>query len=233
MPEEQSSLLPHQIINKQSIFVVSIPLAGRRVNLSPKGHPTRSLVILDVNKVAYLDATGSGCETISQVFYASPEIMRSFCFGSIIKKDSKGFEARRANMGNDVELTGARAIVLVNIWNVQTSCGLSVPLVVQSNSGTECGEKDLVSENKFSIRDTVDTWSSRIYQNLDGLTDMRSAKRARGQWMTVGGSKAWVRGVGRQWDILLVGMLMTISVILVLHTSGLLIVERKSSSHQH
>lgn len=247
-------------INKQSIFfVASAPLAGRHVNLSPKGHPARSLAILDANKVAYLDATGSGCETISHVyengrvtvmfcsFGASPKIMRLFCFGSIIEKDNKGFEALRAKMGNDVKLTGARAIVLLNVWKVQTSCGFGVPLVGQSNSGTEGGNKDLESGNKFSNRDTMDTWASKMsekdallgwqknwnYQSLDGLTGMRSARRARGQWMMVEDSKAWVRRVGRQWDTLLVGMLMTISVIWVLHTSGLLIVERKSFSHQH
>ena len=53
--------------NQSIFFVASAPLVGQHVNVSPKGHPKRSFAILGPNEVAYLDATGSGCETVAHV----------------------------------------------------------------------------------------------------------------------------------------------------------------------
>lgn len=71
-------------------FVASAPLRGRHVNLSAKGLPSSSLSILNPNQCAYVDATGSGIETVSHLqengrctvmfcsFETSPRIMRFF-----------------------------------------------------------------------------------------------------------------------------------------------------------
>lgn len=250
-------------IRKQSVFfVASAPLAGDHINLSPKGHPDRSFAILDANTVAYLDATGSGCETISHVyengrvtvmfcsFDASPQIMRLFCRGRVVERDEKGFKELKTRIersaGNEVELIGTRAIILLDVFEVQTSCGFGVPLAGQTDeleTGTESG-KDLES-GRFTGRNTLDNWASKMseknallgyqknmnFRSLDGLTGMRSARRARGQWILLEDLKTRMRRVGRQWDALLVGVLITLLLISALHIAGVVDVEAKSFHH--
>ncbi|KAF2189559.1 hypothetical protein K469DRAFT_700777 [Zopfia rhizophila CBS 207.26] len=179
-------------------------------------------------------------------FGVSPKIMRLFCRGRVVEKSDKGFEELRARMGSDIELTGARAIILLDVWKVQTSCGFGVPLVGQSENGTD-GGKDLESGRKFSHRDTMDRWALSMeekhallgyqknsnFKSLDSLTGLRSARKARGQWILVEDLKAWARRIGHQWEALMVGVLMTASVMWALRTTGLLIVEAKSWSHEH
>lgn len=230
-------------------FVASVPLAGRHINLSLEGHLARSFAVLDANTVAYVDATGSGCETISHVyengritvmfcsFGALPETMRLFCTGRIVESDDKDYEELKASMGCDVESTGARAIVVLKVSKVQTSCGFGVPLVGELVSGSEGGKNDL--ESGFSKRDTMGVWPPKVleqdmmlgwqqecsFKSLDGLTGLRSARRARGEWMMLEVFEAWQRRVGRQWDALLVGMLIMITGMWALHALGLLTVE--------
>ncbi|KAF2471976.1 uncharacterized protein BDR25DRAFT_302795 [Lindgomyces ingoldianus] len=91
--------------------------------------------------MAYLDATSSGCETISHVyengrvttmfcsFGLSLKIMRLFCAGRVVENDNNGFDEQKTNVESDVELTGIRAIILLGIWNVQTAFGLECLLL--------------------------------------------------------------------------------------------------------
>eukprot|EP00879_Flechtneria_rotunda_P005050 GHRR01005327.1.p1 GENE.GHRR01005327.1~~GHRR01005327.1.p1 ORF type:complete len:289 (+),score=102.69 GHRR01005327.1:318-1184(+) len=49
-------------------FVATSPLAaGGHINVSPKGHSSQTFAILNDNKVAFLDLTGSGIETVAHV----------------------------------------------------------------------------------------------------------------------------------------------------------------------
>ncbi|KAF2120502.1 pyridoxamine phosphate oxidase family protein [Lophiotrema nucula] len=251
-----------EFINAQPLFfVASAPLAGRHINLSPKGHPARSFAILDANTVAYLDATGSGCETISHVyengrstvmfcsFGASPKIMRLFCSGRVVEKEDKGFHELKVRMGSNVGITGYRAIILLHVFEVQTSCGFAVPVFGHTDLeiGSEVGNvRTLEAGQHFSNRDTLDTWASKMskknallgyqrnmnFRSLDGLTGMRSARRARGQWMIAEDAKAWSRRVGHQWDAVLTGVVLTLIAMASLHCSGLLTVETAFWSHR-
>jgi len=75
-------------LQHQVFFVASAPLAGKHVNVSPKGLPASTLTVFDPNHVGYIDATGSGIETSSHMyengratimfcsFDKSPRIMR-------------------------------------------------------------------------------------------------------------------------------------------------------------
>ncbi|RAL67285.1 hypothetical protein DID88_008049 [Monilinia fructigena] len=49
-------------------FTASAPTHGRHVNISPKGLPRTTFSILGPNSCAYIDATGSGIETISHIY---------------------------------------------------------------------------------------------------------------------------------------------------------------------
>lgn len=115
---------------KQAVFfTASAPTSGKHVNISPKGLPSSSLAILSPNQVAYVDATGSGNETISHIyengrvtlmfcsFDAAPRILRFFCTGRVIEWDDKGFDSWLAKMGNK-KILGARAVIVLDVFKV-------------------------------------------------------------------------------------------------------------------
>lgn len=119
-----------------SFFIASAPLVGAHINLSPKGLPASTLHAFDASHVAYIDATGSGIETIAHVyenrratimfcsFDKLPRIMRWFCKGRVVEWDQPEFEELLKKMGNE-KVTGARAIVLLDVWQGKATCRMS------------------------------------------------------------------------------------------------------------
>ncbi|HYD09350.1 MAG TPA: pyridoxamine 5'-phosphate oxidase family protein [Acidimicrobiales bacterium] len=118
-------------------FVASAPLsADGHVNLSPKGHD--SLRILDDHTVAYLDLTGSGIETVAHVlengritlmfcaFEGPPQIVR---FQGVGRAHAIGTPEYDELAPHFTLLPGARAIVVVDVRRVSTSCGFAVPVM--------------------------------------------------------------------------------------------------------
>lgn len=123
-----------QFITEQRIFFVGTATADSRVNVSPKGMD--SLRVLDKNRVAWLNLTGSGNETSAHVqldprmtlmfcaFEGDPLILRLYGTARVVHKKDAGW--------NDLfplfdPLPGARQIFDLSIDLVQTSCGMGVP----------------------------------------------------------------------------------------------------------
>ena len=146
-------------------FVATAPNDGH-VNVSPKGYDT--FRVLDAHRVAYLDLTGSGVETIAHLrengritlmwcaFAGNPRIGRLYGHGTVHEIGSPGFEQLA---GDFTLLPGARAIVEVAVSRISTSCGYAVPLM------------DLVED-----RDRLQEWARA--KGEDGLVDYRSNKNA-------------------------------------------------------
>lgn len=124
---------------RQSVFfVASAPLRGRHVNLSPKGLPDASFAILGPNEAAYVDATGSGNETISHIrengritvmfcsFDKTPRILRLFCTGSVIEWNEPEFPQYLERMGGK-NVTGARAIIRMDVFKVRYFSVIALP----------------------------------------------------------------------------------------------------------
>jgi Pyridoxamine 5'-phosphate oxidase len=127
-----------RFIRAQRIFfVASAPLdAAGHVNVSPKGLDT--LRILGPRKVAYLDLTGSGVETIAHLrengrivlmfcaFEGPPKILRLRGRGRVVEPASDEF-------GELVVLFPAymstRSIIVMEVARVSESCGYGVPLM--------------------------------------------------------------------------------------------------------
>ncbi|KAF9885867.1 hypothetical protein FE257_012245 [Aspergillus nanangensis] len=141
MPKFYTSISPDLrdwALRQSVFFVASAPLRGRHVNLSPKGLPDSSFAILGPNEAAYVDATGSGNETICHLrdngritvmfcsFETSPRILRFFCTGSVIEWNQSEFAPYLERMG-EKKVVGARAIIRLDVFKVQTSCGYGVP----------------------------------------------------------------------------------------------------------
>jgi hypothetical protein len=117
-------------------FVASAPLApDGHVNLSPKGAPG-CLVVTGPRRVAYLDLTGSGAETIAHLrengritimccaFDGPPRIVRLYGRGSVALPGDPLFSEL---IGLFPARDGTRSIVAVDVERVADSCGYGVP----------------------------------------------------------------------------------------------------------
>ena len=125
-------------IERQHVFfVATAPLAADgHVNLSPKGYDT--LRVLDDHRVAYLDLTGSGIETVAHVD-ENGRITLMFCAfegpAQVVRLQGTGRALRPGTAAYDElaqlfpPLPGARAIVVVDVTRVSSSCGYSIPLM--------------------------------------------------------------------------------------------------------
>lgn len=114
-------------------FVASAPTHGAHVNVSPKGLPSSTFTIWGPNKAGYIDATGSGNETMSHIrengrvtvmfcsFGPAPKILRFYCWGRVVEWDQKDeFDRLSKEMvekGNKV-IPAARTIVLLDVFKV-------------------------------------------------------------------------------------------------------------------
>jgi Pyridoxamine 5'-phosphate oxidase len=122
-------------------FVGTAPLDGDgHVNVSPKG-PIGSLCVLDDHTVAYLDAYGSGTETIAHLrengrivvmlcaFAGAPRILRLHGCGRVLQSGTPEHEELLAAASFEDPSTPAsrRAIVVVDVTRVADSCGYGVP----------------------------------------------------------------------------------------------------------
>lgn len=190
---------------KQPLFLTgSAAKHAKHINVSPKGKTDTHFAVLGPNKVAYVDRTGSGCETIAHAyengrlcimfmsFGDTPRIMRLFCHATVVEWDQPEFQdlVRQISKGKRDGFDGARAVIVADIWEVQTSCGFGVPRVKkglyrknEDDDGKISTEellrqgqqgKDLLDELcVFEERPAMDQWASsqaeknhmRQYQN--------------------------------------------------------------------
>jgi hypothetical protein len=123
------------IAQQKMFFVGTAGEADTRVNVSPKGMD--SLRVLSPNRVIWLNVTGSGNETAAHVlendrmtimfcaFEGNPLILRLYGRAREIRPDAPEWEELSAKLP---ALPGARQIFDVDIYEVQTSCGMAVPL---------------------------------------------------------------------------------------------------------
>ncbi len=148
-------------------FVATAPLAGDgHVNVSPKGLAT--FAVLGPQRVAYLDLTGSGAETVAHIrengritimfcaFEGAPSICRVYGNATVHELGSEGYDELLPNF---TELVGARAIIDVAVTRVSASCGYAVPLM-----------------NYVGQRSRLTEWSEA--RGPDGLVEYRRNKNA-------------------------------------------------------
>ncbi len=150
------------IAKQKMFFIGSAPLSGDgHINVSPKG--LDSFRVLSDSKVAYMDLIGSGNETSAHVeenrritimfcaFDGPPNIMRLYGKGyTVIPGDAEWDE-----IAQHFDLKPAtRQFIVADIYQVQTSCGYSVPLYEYA------GE-----------RDHADKWADK--KGKDGLEEYK------------------------------------------------------------
>jgi hypothetical protein len=171
-------------------FVGTAPLAvDGRVNVSPKGM-AGTFAVLGPLRVAYLDYTGSGAETIAHLrenrrivlmfcaFDGPPNIVRLHGTGRVVPTDDPEFAQLRALFPKEREL-GQRSIVVVDVDRVSDSCGYAVPLM-------DLREDRALLDRHAERRDDQyfeDYWRTRNAESIDGLDALPAQARgqARGQ----------------------------------------------------
>lgn len=182
--------------------------------------------------------------------------MRLFCTGRVVEKWDRHYQELRAKMatenGDEVDLTGARAIIVLKVLKVQTSCGFGVPMLDKehSHSSDEHADghaaEDAVTmvehddnspgNDGWKPRDTMDNWARKQlekkelmdYQkrmnarSLDGLPGLMSARRANDENIAVEDTKAWFRKVSNQQDAIALGFGMGFFFVVFLGLIGVL-----------
>lgn len=155
-------------IGEQHVFFVATAPSGPdgHVNLSPKGYD--SFRVLGPRKVAYLDLTGSGVETISHLqengritfmfcaFEGPPRILRLYGTGRVLRPGDAEFDDLVARFPPQL---GTRSVIVADLGRIQDSCGYAVPLLSYERE-----------------RETLVEWAAR--KGGDGLVDYRADKNA-------------------------------------------------------
>jgi hypothetical protein len=138
-----------KFIGRQSVFFVATAPClspdgdGGHVNLSPKGYRD-TFAILGPLRVAYLDLTGSGAETIAHLrqngkitimfcsFEREAKVLRLYGRGRIVLPGGPEWDelARRfPATGYGSNQASRRAIILVDLDRIADSCGYAVPMM--------------------------------------------------------------------------------------------------------
>ncbi len=149
-------------------FVATAPLEGDGlVNCSPKGN-REELAVVGPSRVAYLEQTGSGIETVAHLvqnarivvmlcaFEGPPRIVRLHGRGRVHLVGSDGFDAVAGRFPG-AGRPGVRSIIEVDVTRVADSCGYGVPFM-----------------DFRAHRPTMDQWSQR--KGSAGIADYQAEK---------------------------------------------------------
>lgn len=145
-------------------FVATAPLdPDGHVNVSPKGF-AGTFRVLGPTRIAYLDLTGSGIETVAHVrengritlmfcaFEGPARIVRLSGRGEVVMPGDPGYPDLAARFP---PIVGARAVISAELDRVADSCGYGVPRM------------ELVGQ-----RDRLVTWA--VAKGEEGLVEYRS-----------------------------------------------------------
>ncbi|HET8661599.1 MAG TPA: pyridoxamine 5'-phosphate oxidase family protein [Micromonosporaceae bacterium] len=166
------------ILAQPVFFVATAPSgSGGHVNLSPKG-VAGSFAVLGPRRVAYLDYTGSGAETIAHLrdngrivlmfcaFEGPPAVVRLHGRGTAVRPEDPGFAALRAAFpASAADDHGLRSVIAVDVERVSDSCGYGVPLMSYT------GDRTLLAQWSGHKTDEqlVEYRASRNAVSIDGL----------------------------------------------------------------
>lgn len=157
---------------QQMFFVATAPSHDGHINLSPKGLDT--LRVTTPNRVAYLDMTGSGAETIAHLrddgritmmfcaFAGPPRIVRLYGAGSYIAATDDAFAEAAAPFGSQ---HGARAVISVDVDRVADSCGYAVPIYDYVEQRSRLAEWSAKRDDS----ELAAYWAEKNSQSIDGL----------------------------------------------------------------
>lgn len=155
------------IAKQPMFFVATAPLAADgHVNVSPRGHDSFS--VLGPHRVAWVDYTGSGIETIAHLrenarvcvmfcaFDSRPRVVRLHGRGSVAMPGEPAYDDVVARHPDH---PSTRAVIVVDVDRISESCGYGVPRMRVE------GERDLLLLHAQR-------------KGPDGLADYRATRNA-------------------------------------------------------
>ena len=167
------------ISGQRLFFVATAPLSAEGlINLSPKGLDT--LRILGPSRVAYLDYTGSGVETIAHVrengrivvmfcaFAGPPRIVRLHGTAEVLPADDP-IAARF-----DPPEHAVRSVIRIDVERIADSCGYGVPLMQFEGTRTQqaAWQDTMIRNGGFD-----DYIAEKNALSIDGLPGVTPAAR--------------------------------------------------------
>jgi hypothetical protein len=161
-------------------FVATAPLSGEGfVNCSPKSN-REEIKVIGNHRVAYLDQTGSGVETLAHVqengrivvmlcaFEGPPRIVRLHGTGTAVPSGTPEFRALAYRFPRSRDV-GVRSIVTVDVQRIADSCGYGVPLMKF--------EAHRATMDEWAVRKGPDGirayWAEKNSASLDALEGLR------------------------------------------------------------
>jgi hypothetical protein len=172
-------------LSRQPVFFVgTAPLAGDgHINVSPKGM-AGTFAVLDEHRVAYLDYTGSGTETVAHLrengrivimfcaFEGKPTIVRLHGRGRAVFAGDPEFDELRKAFDKD-RTVGQRSVIVVDVDRVSDSCGYAVPLMdFRSDRDVLDRHQEQRDQDYYDLY-----WRNRNAESIDGLPGVAPALR--------------------------------------------------------
>ena len=173
-----------KFIASQSVyFVATAPCldpdgSGGHVNVSPKGYRD-TFAILDAHRVAYLDLTGSGAETIAHLrqngqitimfcsFDHETKILRLYGTGSVVLPGSPEWDSLAERFPDRLAaaIGDERAIIDIAVHRIADSCGYAVPIMELAS------ERDVLTRwaEKKTPAELADYRAEKNAESIDGL----------------------------------------------------------------
>ncbi len=151
------------------------------VNCSPKGNRAE-LAVTAPDRIAYLEQTGSGIETVAHLadngrivvmlcaFDGPPRIVRLHGHGTVHPVGSAGFDALAGRFPGAAAV-GVRAIIEVSVRRIADSCGYGVPLM---DFRTHRGQMDDWADRK-GPDGIAEYQAQRNATSIDGLAGLPAA----------------------------------------------------------
>ena len=175
--EEIDDRLAAFIEAQHVFFVATAPKqADGLINVSPKGHDT--FRILGPKRVAYLDITGSGVETIAHVkengrltvmfcaFNGPAKILRLYGDARVYERGDDGYGALLAKFP---EYPGIRSVIVSDLFRIADSCGWSIPFYEYREERQQL----LRYAESFDDERLLQKHRENCAQSLDGLLGVK------------------------------------------------------------
>ncbi|MEB0133764.1 pyridoxamine 5'-phosphate oxidase family protein [Actimicrobium sp. CCC2.4] len=158
---------------EQKIFFVATATADSKINMSPKGMD--SLRVIDKNRIAWLNVSGSGNETAAHVqisprmtlmfcaFEGDPLILRLYGSAKVIHQTDPEWDSLFFLFE---PIPGVRQIFDVSVDFVQTSCGWAVSIL------SYVEERTILSDwaKTKNSDDWKAYWALKNQKSIDGIT---------------------------------------------------------------
>jgi hypothetical protein len=162
--------------------------SGGHVNVSPKGYQD-TFAVLGPHRVAYLDLTGSGAETIAHLrqngqitimfcsFDHTAKIVRLYGTGHVVLPGGTQWDELAAHFprtsGGRVSYGNERSIIVVDVERIADSCGYAVPEMELTR------ERDVLDRwaQKKSAADIAAYRAEKNAVSIDGLPALEPADR--------------------------------------------------------